>query len=145
MHEKTTVVLDGSAREDAADSAPAAELCAELIRDGSAVQIFPPRDIMRSGQPLAETNAMGLPTGHVMRALELAGSGLADGLAVPGEAAEMIAHPPIPNAPIHAWHQVFLQAAQDHWVKAAAANGFSPSQLLAEPYLEVESSCASRS
>jgi multimeric flavodoxin WrbA len=88
-----------------------------------------------AGGKLSETKSdLGLPTAHVIRALNMAGDALALGRAVPCDAAVEIARSPIPHTPFAIWRLVYVRGSGRMWEQRAARNGLSKRELLAQPY-----------
>jgi hypothetical protein len=145
-HRPRLAVISNNGFPEAHHNAPAIAMCHEFaLQTGmtwAGALAMGAGEAISSGQPLAEISASGLPTGHVLRALETAAAALAAGRPIPEESMSMIASVPIPGAPVQAWHQVFLQTASQHWVEEAAAQGVSDEQLRDRPYAELEMSCA---
>jgi hypothetical protein len=86
------------------------------------------------GQPLNEVERAGPPVKHVIGALDLTATALAEGRPVPAEAIKMLAKNPIPLIPFALWRWMYLRLGGKGFERAAAKNGVSKYRLLDQPY-----------
>jgi hypothetical protein len=86
------------------------------------------------GQSLSGAKRSGPPVRHVIAALEMTATALAEGLPVPPEAVRMIAKNPIPLMPFALWRWLYARIGGKGFEKVAAKNGVSKDKLLAQPY-----------
>lgn len=94
------------------------------------------------GLPIEGTERGGRPpVKHILQALELASQALAEGKIVPPKAGKLMAKTPIPFMPFTLWRWLFIKKANQHWRSLAAVNQVGESELLAQPYAEVELCC----
>jgi hypothetical protein len=87
---------------------------------------------MIGGQPLTQPKRSGPPIRHVISALEMTATCLADGLPVPAEAVRMVASRQIPFA---LWNRLYMWMGSKSFEKLAAKNGITKDKLLAQPYV----------
>ena len=86
------------------------------------------------GQPFSEEKRSRPPVGHIIRALDLTAAALAEGKPVPAEAVKVMTHTPIPFLPAALWRRLYLTIGGREFERAAARNGVSKDQMLAQPY-----------
>jgi hypothetical protein len=91
-------------------------------------------EALSSGQSLTAPIRSGLPFGHVIDALDMAGAALAEGQPLPGEAARLIAKGPIPLLHFSVWRWLFVKMGNRYWRTRAARFGVSKKGLLAQPF-----------
>ncbi len=96
-------------------------------------------EALSSGLPLTGTQRGGRPpVQHVIQALDLASAALAEGKPIPFEASRLIAKTPIPLMPFSIWRWLFLKMARKNWDNQAATNQVSKEDVLAKPYVDIE-------
>jgi hypothetical protein len=91
-------------------------------------------EALSSGQSLTAPIRSGLPVGHVIDALDMAGAALAEGQPLPGEAARLIAKGPIPLLHSSVWRWLFVKMGNRYWRQRAAGFGVNKEDLLAQPF-----------
>jgi multimeric flavodoxin WrbA len=96
-------------------------------------------EALLSGLPLTGVQRSGRPpVQHIIQALDLASTALAEGKPIPSEANRLMAKTPIPFIPFNVWRWIFIKMARRHWDQQAAANQVSPRDILAKPYFEIK-------
>jgi multimeric flavodoxin WrbA len=90
---------------------------------------LPLTGIQRSGRP---------PVQHVIQALDLASAALAEGKPISSEANRLMAKTPIPFMPFSMWRWIFMKMARQNWDQQAATNQVSKEDVLAKPYIDIE-------
>jgi len=91
-------------------------------------------EAISSGRPLIVAHRSGLPVKHVIQALDITATALAEGHPVPVEAVTMMARNPMPLVPFAVWGRMFAKLGAKSFERLAAENGLSKDQLLARPY-----------
>ena len=86
---------------------------------------------MIGGQPLTQPKRQGAPVRTVIAALELTANSLSDGLPIPAQVVKMITKNHIPFA---LWSRLYVWVGGIGFKKAAAKNGVSKADLVAQPY-----------
>lgn len=138
---KRVVAIANNGFPEAYHNAPALAICRRFTLDTGMIWAgglaMGAGEALFGGQPIAGPERAGRPpVKHVIQALEIAGAALAQGQAVPPEAAKLIAKTPIPLIPFSLWRWLFIKMANQHWRQGAAENQVSSQALFAQPYAE---------
>ena len=86
------------------------------------------------GEALKARSILGVPSEHVLAALDATVGALAHGAVVPASAISGIARSPIPIAPFALWRWISIRHAAQMWQARAAAHGVSRKDMLARPF-----------
>ncbi len=96
-------------------------------------------EALSSGLPLTGVQRGGRPpVQHVIQALDLASAALAEGKPIPSEANRLMSKTPIPFMPFSMWRWIFMKMARQNWDQQAATNQVSKEDVLAKPYVDME-------
>lgn len=96
-------------------------------------------EALSSGLPLTGVQRGGRPpVQHVIQALDLASAALTEGKPIPSEANRLMSKTPIPFMPFSMWRWVFMKMARQNWDKQASTNQVSKEDVLAKPYVDIE-------
>ncbi len=100
-------------------------------------------EALSGGLPIEGTQLAGrLPVKHIIQALDITSTALANGQIVPPEAAKLMAKTPIPLMPFRLWRWLFIEMGKQHWRKRAVENQVNEEELFAQPYAKVGSANA---
>ena len=89
------------------------------------------------GQPIEETKRSGRPpVKHIIKALDLASTSLAEGKMVPSKAAKLMRQTPVSLMPFKLWRWLFTTIGNRILRQRAAANRVNEEELFAQPYAE---------
>jgi multimeric flavodoxin WrbA len=92
-------------------------------------------EALSAGQPLQEIKRILPPVRHIMRALDSTAAALAEGQAIPPQAARLISRNPLHPVPFSGYRWIFRRVAARRWEREAAENGLSPAMLRDRPCL----------